>query len=203
MVNSNVDCCKNEKQRINNIQNTKKDIVKKLKKRILNTVLNWGSDGKNGNKVLNFSIRKFFTKTIEKLVFVDERIATLSSFVQNYILELKKQGILMTGQDIDLSGMIAAINTLIRAEKGEDYEPFIVNNLNYIEVIINSKCSLAHLFDGSHNFDIDAMINSSATVETGVKDKCLALSLSTSRDLSITPVVTLGYLDYNYSLTIK
>jgi len=35
----------------------------------------------------------------------------------------------MTGQDIDLTGMIAAIN-----------------DLNYIEVNINSKYNLAHLF---------------------------------------------------------
>ena len=90
MVNSNVDCHKNEKQRINNIQNAKKNIVEKFKKGILDAVLKWGFDGKNDNKVLNFSIRKLFTKTTEKFVPDDERIATLSRFVQNYILELKK-----------------------------------------------------------------------------------------------------------------
>ena len=109
----------------------------------------------------------------------------------------------MTVQDNDFTGMLAVINVLIRAEKIESYEPFTVNDLNYIEVNINSKCSLSHLFDGSHNFAIDIMINPYVIVEAEVNDKDLSLSLSTSRDLTIPPFVTLGYVDYNYSLAIK
>lgn len=203
MINSDVDCCKNEKQRINNIQNTKKNMVEKLKTRILEAVLKWGSDGKSGNKVLNLPTRKLFTKTTEKFVADDDRIATLSRFVQSYILELKKQGILMTGQDIDLKGMMAAINTIIRAEKGEFYEPFTLNDLSYVKLNINSECSLSELFDGSHDFAINAMINPSAKVSTEVNDKGLITNLATARDLHIEPTVTLGHLDYAYSLTIK
>ena len=203
MINSDVDCCKNEKQRINNIQTTKKNIVEKLKTNILEAVLKWGSDGKSGNKVLNLPTRKLFTKTTEKFVANDDRIATLSNFVQRYILELKKQGILMTGQDIDLRGMMAAINAIIRAEKGESYEPFTVNDLSYIRLNISSECSLSELFDGSHDFAIDAMINPSASVSTEVDNKNLTTSLTTARDLHIEPTVTLGYLDYAYSLNIK
>ena len=203
MINSDVDCCKNEKQRINNIQTIKKNIVEKLKTNILEAVLKWGSDGKSGNKVLNLPTRKLFTKTTEKFVANDDRIATLSNFVQRYILELKKQGILMTGQDIDLKGMMAAINAIIRAEKGESYEPFTVNDLSYIRLNISSECSLSELFDGSHDFAIDAMINPSASVSTEVDNKNLTTSLTTARDLHIEPTVTLGYLDYAYSLNIK
>lgn len=203
MINSDVDCCKNEKQRINNIQTTKKNIVEKLKTNILEAVLKWGSDGKSGNKVLNLPTRKLFTKTTEKFVANDDRIATLSNFVQRYILELKKQGILMTGQDIDIKGMMAAINAIIRAEKGESYEPFTVNDLSYIRLNISSECSLSELFDGSHDFAIDAMINPSASVSTEVDNKNLTTSLTTARDLHIEPTVTLGYLDYAYSLNIK
>lgn len=203
MLKSEAECCKNEKQRINNIQNTKKNIVEKLKDRILDAVLKWGSDGKSGNKVLNLPTRKLFTKTTEKFVANDDRIETLSRFVQSYILELKKQGILMTGQDIDLRGMMAAINSIIKAEKGESYEPFTLNDLNYVELEISTKCSLASLFDGSHDFAIDAMINPSASVSTEVDSKNLTTSFINSRDLHIEPTVTLGYLDYVYSLNIK
>jgi len=64
----------------------------KLKKNIIfiDEFISVSSYHKNDNKVLNFSIRKLFTKTTEKFVPDDERIATLSRFVQNYILELKK-----------------------------------------------------------------------------------------------------------------
>lgn len=203
VLKSDVECCKNEKQRINSLQNTKKNIVEKLRNRILEAVLKWGSDGKSGNKVLNLPTRKLFTKCKEEFVPNEDRIATLSRFVQSYILELKKQGILMTGQDIDLKGMMAAINSIIRAEKGESYEPFTLNDLNYVELEISTRCSLASLFDGSHDFAIDAMINPSASVSTEVDSKNLATSLSTSKDLNIEPTVTLGYLDYAYSLNIK
>lgn len=203
MLKSEAECCKSEKQRINNIQNTKKNIIEKLKDRILDAVLTWGTTGKTGNKVLNLPTRKLFTKCKEEFVPNEDRIATLSRFVQSYILELKKQGILMTGQDIDLKGMMAAINSIIRAEKGESYEPFTLNDLNYIELEISTKCSLASLFDGSHDFAIDAMINPSASVLTEADSKNLTTSLTTAKDLHIEPTVTLGHLDYAYSLTIK
>ena len=101
MLKSEVECCKNEKQRINNIQNTKKNIVEKLKNRILDAVLIWGTPGKNGNKVLNLATRKLFTKVTPTFVPNGDRIATLSLYFKSYVLELKRNGILTTGQCLD------------------------------------------------------------------------------------------------------
>ena len=164
ILKSDVECCKNEKQRINSLQNTKKNIVDKLRERILEAVLKWGNEGKSGNKVLDLSTRKLFTKCKETFVPNEERIATFSRYFQSYLLELKKEGILMTGPEIDLTGMMGAINSLIKAEKGENYPPFTVNDLNYLQVEVSGKYRL---------------------------------------ELNIEPVVTLGYLENKYSLTIK
>ena len=205
ILKSDVECCKNEKQRINSLQNTKKNIVDKLRERILEAVLKWGNEGKSGNKVLDLSTRKLFTKCKETFVPNEERIATFSRYFQSYLLELKKEGILMTGPEIDLTGMMGAINSLIKAEKGENYPPFTVNDLNYLQVEVSGMYRFSEIFDGSHDFVVDLLMhpNESVSVSTETDDKGIETSLSTSQELNIEPVVTLGYLENKYSLTIK
>ena len=203
MINSDVECCKNEKQRINNIQNTKKNIVTKLKDRMLEAVLKWGEIGKTGNRVLNLPTHKLFTKSAEKIKVNEERVNTLSYYLQNYIRELKKEGILVTGPDIDLKGMMAAINAIIKANKGEDYPPFTVNDLAYVEVQITTKCSLANLFNGAHDASIHALTDFDNSVITEVDEDNLKLSLKTSREFNTEPTTTIGSIDKAYSLTIK
>lgn len=203
MLNSDVDCCKNEKQRINSIQNTKKNIVEKLKSRILEAVTLWGETGKSGNKVLNLPTRKLYTKLSKQLKVDSDRILTLASYFQRYVLELKKEGILVTGKDIDLSGMMAAINALIRAEKGENYEPFTLNDLNYLELEISGKYKFSEIFDGSHDFVVDLLLNPNESVSTELDENGVLTSLSTSNELGIKPVVTLGTVGYKESLVIK
>lgn len=203
MLKSEAECCKNEKQRINNIQTTKKNIIEKLKDRILEAVLNWGTTGKTGNKVLNLATRKLFTKFTPTFTPNSDRIITLSNYFKSYILELKRNGILVTGQDIDLKGMMAAINALIKAEKGEDYPPFTINDLNHIDFEIDIKCSFAQMFDGSHNFIFDVINNPNAHVLTTVDEQNAKQSIITAAELNIEPTCTLGFVENKPSLIIK
>ena len=203
ILKSEAECCKNEKQRINNIQNTKKNIVEKLRDRILEAVLNWGTPGKNGNKVLNLATRKLFTKTNPTFVPDEDRIATLSIYFKSYILELKRNGILITGQDIDLNGMMVAINALIKTEKGENYPPFTVNDLNYIEYEFSGRYSLTQMFDGSHNFVFDMINSPNVSISTETNEKDAKQSIITATELNIEPTCTLGFVEDKPSLTIK
>lgn len=203
MLKSEAECCKNEKQRINNIQNTKKNIVEKLRDRILDAVLLWGTPGKNGNKVLNLPTRKLFTKFTPTFVPNSDRVITLSNYFKSYILELKRNGILTTGQDIDLKGMMAAINALIRTEKGEDYPPFTVNDLNYINFEIDIKCSFTEMFNGSHDFIFDVINSPNAHVLTVVDEQDAKQSIFSASELGIEPTCTLGHVEDKPSLTIK
>ena len=203
ILKSEAECCKNEKQRINNLQNTKKNIIEKLRDRILDAVLVWGTTGKTGNKVLNLPTRKLFTKFTPTFLPNEDRIATLSTYFKSYILELKRNGILVTGQDIDLKGMMAAINALIRTEKGENYPPFTVNDLNYIEYGFTGKYSLAQMFDGSHDFLFDIINSPNVEVSTEANEKDAKQSIITATELGIEPTCTIGAVVDKPSLTIK
>ena len=203
LLKSQAECCKNEKQRINSIQQTKNNIIERLRNKILDAVLTWGTPGKNGNKVLNLATRKLFTKYTSTFAPNSDRIITLSNYFKSYILELKRNGILVTGQDIDLKGMMAAINALIKAEKGEDYPPFTINDLNYIDFEIDIKCSFAEMFDGSHNFIFDVINNPNAHVLTTVDEQNAKQSIITAAELNIEPTCTLGFVEDKPSLTIK
>lgn len=203
MTKSDIECCKNEKQRINSIQNVKKNIIDKLKERMLDAVLKWGDTGKSGNKVLNLATHKLFTKSSHKLKLDDERVETLTHYVKNYISELKKEGILVTGQEIDLTGMIAAINAIIRSEKGQDYRPFKLSDLNFVKLNISTEVSFISLLDGSHDFAIDAMFSPNASVSTEADNNGIEKALSVAEDYDIEPTTTLGSVTDEYSLTIK
>ena len=203
MINSDVECCKNEKQRINNLQTTKKNIVAKLKNVILEAVLKWGQDGKSGNKVLNLPTHKLFTKSVEKLKVDTSRVETLSFYLSKYINELKKEGILTTGPDIDLKGMLAAVNAIIKANNGENYVPFTINDLAYIQLEISCRCSFAELFDGSHDFAINAVGDYSNSISTEVDEENLKQSIKTAESLNIAPTTTIATIETVDSLTIK
>lgn len=203
ILNSNIDCCKSEKKRINDIQNTRKNVVERLKDKILEAVLLWGETGKSGNKVLNLATRKLFTKTTSTFVPNEDRITTLSIYFKSYILELKRNGILITGQDIDLNGMMAAINALIKTEKGENYPPFTVNDLNYIEYEFSGRYSLTQMFDGSHDFLFDMINSPNVDISTETNDKDAKQSIITAAELGVEPTCTLGFVEDKPSLTIK
>lgn len=203
MLKSEAECCKNEKQRINSIQQTKNNIIERLRNKILDAVLMWGTTGKAGNKVLNLPTRKLFTKLTPTFVPNQDRINTLSLYFKSYILELKRNGILVTGEDIELKGMMAAINALIRTEKGENYPPFTVNDLSYIEYEFTGKYSLSQMFDGSHDFLFDMINNPDVDISTGTNDKDAKQSIITATELNIEPTCTLGFVEDKSSLTIK
>ena len=203
MTKGDIDCCKNEKQRINNIQNVKKNLVEKLRDRLLDAVLTWGETGKTGNKVLSLPTHKLFTKDVVKVSPNEERVAVLSTYVQRYIFELKKEGILVTGPEIDLKGMMAAINAIIKAEKGENYPLFKTSDLNFVKLTINTEVTFTSLFDGSHDFAIDAMLNPVAKVETELDSDNIKHALITAQEYNTEPTTTLGTLVTEHSLTIK
>lgn len=203
MTKGDIDCCKNEKQRINNIQNVKKNLVEKLRDRLLDAVLTWGEIGKTGNRVLNLPTHKLFTKDVRKVNVDEERFTTLTTYVQRYILELKKEGILVTGKDIDLTGMMAAINAVIRAEKGENYPPFKLSDLAMVKISVSTEVEFMYLLDGSHDYAIDAMLNPTAKVEVTADEDGLKRALTNAEEMHIELPSTIASLTTEHSLTIK
>ena len=98
---------------------------------------------------------------------------------------------------------MAAINALVRTEKGENYPPFTVNDLNYIEYEFTGKYSLSKMFDGSHDFLFDIINSPNVEVSTETNDKDAKQSIITATELGIEPTCTLGFVEDKPSLTIK
>lgn len=199
MMNGDIECCKNEKKRINDIQNTKKNLVEKLKQSLLDAVLKFGDEGKSNNKILNLSIYKLFTKSTKSINVNEERLATLSYYVKEYFIELYKNGILNIGDNVDLSGMVAAINAIVKADKGEDYPLFTLKDLTCLNFDFKINASFSDLLQPNGRELIGFMINNISETETTIdKDRAKEVTATMPADY----YTVFAEVD-NKSLTIK
>ena len=137
ILKSEEECAKNEKKRLNDLQNVKKNLIEKLKNSLLQTVSKFGYTGKSGNKVLDVTNHKLFTKVTKSIVLNED-----------YIIELYKQGILETGENIDVSGMLGAINAIAKSEQGEGFVPYTLKDLSMINFRFEYKVSFDNIFGG-------------------------------------------------------
>ena len=122
------DFCKKEKQSINNRQNVYKNRVERLKRAMLDAVHNFGEQGKS-NMFIELPTYRIFTKAIKSVKVNDERINIFIKEFNRYIHELTSQGILYTGKDVDLKGILDCINANCKAEHGDDFECFTLWNI--------------------------------------------------------------------------
>lgn len=148
ILKSEEECAKNEKKRLNDLQNVKKNLIEKLKNSLLKTVNKFGYIGKSGNKVLDVTNHKLFTKVTKSIVLNEDRFNAMSKYVKDYIIELYKQGILETGENIDVSGMLGAINAIAKSEQGEGFVPYTLKDLSMINFRFEYRISFDNIFDG-------------------------------------------------------
>ena len=155
MYNSDIECCKNEKDRINSIQKTKKNNVERIKQRLLEAVEEFGEIGKKGNKVIETPVRKLFTKELTSVEENEIRRNKLVYHFLNFIGELSRQGILELGEDIDVNGLLASINANAKAEYElpdefgntpvEEFVPYTIADLQAIKLNITESVSLYNM----------------------------------------------------------
>lgn len=155
MYNSEVECCKEEKERVNNIQKVKKNIVERLKSKLLDAVKEFGYTGKSGNKIIELSTRKLFTKSTSSVEENESRKGKLTYYFLSYIKELQREGILELGENIDVNGLLASINALAKADYEmpdefdrtpvEEFIPYTIADLQSINLEISKKVSLYNL----------------------------------------------------------
>lgn len=138
------DSCKKEKARINNVQNKYKNRIERLKAAMLQAVINFGEVGKT-NYFIELPTVKLFSKTSKSINEFKDRSCILIDKVKSYIQELAKQGILYSGDDVDLNGFLSVINTECKAEYGEDFVPFTMHDLTIIQLKISDRSSIADL----------------------------------------------------------
>lgn len=79
---NDVNACKKEKDRVNQVQKVKTNAIERLKKLCLEAVLAYGKLGKSGNKVVDGATWKMFTKSSSS---VDVKELLVADIIKHYI----------------------------------------------------------------------------------------------------------------------
>lgn len=155
MYNSEVECCKEEKDRVNTIQKVKKNIIERLKLKLFDAVKEFGYVGKSGNKVIELPTRKLYTKAVDSVEENESRKGKFSYYFLSYLKELSKEGILELGENIDINGLLDSINAIAKAdyempdELGntpvEEFIPYTLADLQSVNFVINSSVSFYNM----------------------------------------------------------
>lgn len=155
MYNSDIACCKEEKDRINNIQKVKKNTVDRIKNVLLDAVKMFGDIGKSGNYTITLPTRKLFTKNTDGVEENESRKGKLSYYFLSYLNELSEQGILELGEGIDVNGLLASINAIAKADYEmpdefgntpvEEFIPYTLADLQSVNIIFSGEYSLYNL----------------------------------------------------------
>ena len=135
---------KDEKKRFNDRQNVYKNRIERLKKAMLEADIKFGEKGKNNNLIELPNVR-IFTKNTQSVEFNEPRINILINKFRDLIRELVQQGILYTGEDVDLIGILDSINAQCIAEYGEDFSPFSISDLEYLTINISYSNTIGEL----------------------------------------------------------
>ena len=85
--NVDVDSCKKEKDRVNQVQKVKANAADRLKKMCLEAVLAFGKTGKSGNRVVEGATWKMFTRNIESIAVNDVLVADITKVYTDILSE--------------------------------------------------------------------------------------------------------------------
>lgn len=136
---------KDEKKRFNDRQNVFKNRIERLKKAALDAVLTFGEQGKS-NMFIELPTCRLFSKASKSVEIDEARIRIFMEEFERYVRELVDADVLYTGKDVDLQGILDAINVNCRATYGEDFVPFTLNDLITIKINISQTASVYDLF---------------------------------------------------------
>ena len=136
---------KDEKKRFNDRQTILKNRIDRLKKAALNAVLEFGQQGKS-NMYIELPTFRLYSRTTNYVEIDEDRINIFIEEFERYVRELVDAGILYAGKDVDLQGILDCINANIRADYGEDFEPFTINDLIAIKINVSQTASVYDLF---------------------------------------------------------
>lgn len=209
-LNLEADNCKKEEQRIAALRKAKQNNADRLKKVMLDAVINYGDCGKSGNKVINLTDSKLYTRN-SNCVEIDEYICNIFvDLVFNQLEELWKNDML----DSNINGtfndeeFIKVINDKFIIEypyyanklKEDTGGYFTINDLYAIDATIELNLPLAFLLK-VENFDIvNTYFNHQTNISKSIninKTKVSNMIKNCEGGVSIAKIVT------NPSLIIK
>ena len=201
MIENRAAACKAEKQRLDVLQKTRERAAKRLKDSMLEALLLYGETGKSGNKVIELEDCKLFTKSTESVIENKERLDILRYEFIEYCRELYKNDLLITGDDIDIQGLIDAINAKCIAERGEAFAPFTIYDFICTNITFKFTVSLKNLIE-SNNYLLQAYygLDYSTGVDIDIDKNTVKYIV---KDQTTNDNITIANLENTNSLCIK
>lgn len=199
---NNANECKTEKQRINNTQKKFENRVSRLKEAMLFAVQQFGDTGKT-NKYIELPTMRLSTRNNKSLVVNEERTKLFIDYFTSYIRELYANGIIESGEDVDLSGMLAVINAEVKAEYDDEVQPFTLSDLETLKVKISIEDSILNMFK-NHSEALNLLGSDPifATCDNVTPKEDFKRNIE-SHIASGIPCTTLANIEINQSLLIK
>ena len=198
-----LEAAKAEKKRINDLQNVRKNVIERMKNYMLDAVQKYGYDGKSGNKIVELDTFKIYTTNKKTIAIDEERNEILRKCMISYIIDLTRNGILETGDEVDLTYLLEALNQFAISEYGEEFKPFTMADLKSSGIKIEVSSTLFNLFKDKGyvaKFIGDNLVNLTITDDTKTED----IKFYNAEAISIEqPGVTIAKEEINTSLTIK
>lgn len=142
---NSADFCKKEKQSINDRQNVYKNRIEHLKSIILDTIDKFGEESKT-NKFIELPQYRLSTRNSTSLQIDENRLNLLSTKLIEYFNEIVNAGILFIGDEIDIEGVLCAINANCKAEYGDDFILFTLDDINNAKFNITISSNTENLF---------------------------------------------------------
>lgn len=136
---------KEEKKRFNDRQNVFKNRIERLKAAALQAVLTFGEQGKS-NMFIELPTCRLFSRASKSVEIDESRIGIFMEEFERYVRELVDADVLYAGKDVDLQGILDAINANCRATHGEDFEEFTLNDLIALKINVSQTASVYDLF---------------------------------------------------------
>lgn len=192
---------KDEKKRFNDRQNVFKNRIERLKAAALQAVLNFGEQGKS-NMFVELPTCRLFSRASKSVEIDESRISIFMEEFERYVRELVDADVLYAGKDVDLQGILDAINANCRATHGEDFEEFTLNDLIALKINISQTASVYDLFKSGRALQLygNEPIYSHMEVATSKDDWKTIID---SSKIAGTSAPTMAKIVVNQSLQIK
>lgn len=192
---------KEEKKRFNDRQNVFKNRIERLKAAALQAVLNFGEQGKS-NMFIELPTCRLFSRASKSVEIDEARVRIFMEEFERYVRELVDAGVLYAGKDVDLQGILDAINANCRATHGEDFEEFTLNDLIALKINVSQTASVYDLFKSGRALQLygNEPIYTHMEVATSKDDWKAIIDSST---IANTSAPTMAKIIINQSLQIK
>ena len=191
--------CKEEEKRIATTRKKYENRIERLKTVMLDTVNMFGSEGKT-NKFIELSTVRLFTKNSKSIEFDEERINIFIRLMVDFINEAESNDCLYTGEDVDLEGIISVINAHAKAEYGEDFAPFTIDDMQSLHIDVVHNDSFANMFKYSPTC---LKLISKLSLHTNIKPNTLKDNIKVIIERKGDEAISIAHININQSLQMK